>query len=282
MPWEFVWDQPKTGGFDWVAVPDGAMEWTVLEPRAGTTFRPYAPLRLGVALHRELAKCDLTREGFAAFAGRYGRLGEGVERALMSDRFRTVEDVSSWLATAAWLRETLRLWDAVQADDRAKLVKVIRWDGPRVHYVPSRELSRDLEFDPWPKWSARERQKWRGWDFLRDYPVRVRRGDVALAARLFVHRQVNADYHRLVGPAVLWDARKNRSLRVDVPRGLLGAIYAQFAQELLLQRGPVQCEVCGRYFDRSDERTGRMARSDRSTCSDACRSRAYRRRQSPN
>ena len=54
-----------------------------------------------------------------------------------------------------------------------------------------------------------------------------------------------------------------------------------FAQEVMSLRKPRQCRVCGTWFELSPVpgRSLRQTRSDRETCSTACRSKAYRERQ---
>jgi hypothetical protein len=59
-----------------------------------------------------------------------------------------------------------------------------------------------------------------------------------------------------------------------VPRTLGGAMWLQLAQAIAGNKNYRACEACGRYFELSLE----GARTSRHYCSDACRSKAYRRR----
>src|SRR5262249_22046787 len=59
----------------------------------------------------------------------------------------------------------------------------------------------------------------------------------------------------------------------DLPRNLLGAIYLQFAHAIQGGRQSRRCQQCNTWFELARGRT------DRSYCSNACRTRTHRERQ---
>jgi hypothetical protein len=280
-PLEFAWRRPEAGGFTWELKRgrDPLGERLVLVEKPGTTYRRYFPLRERVALHRQLAGIEPTEGAILAFANRYGRLGAGAAHV-----YEGVECFSDWHRTIVWLHEAIRLWDLIAVGDTDALRRVIRWEGPLVHYYPPPDMCRALGGPPWEEIPAKERRYLKGYDILGSAPggpefhKGIRAGNVVRPATLFVHQLVNGEFGRLVGPLLVWDPKRNRTVRLDLPYSLLGAIYVQFAQEMQTRRTARLCPICGRYFDlaRDAARTGRLRRSDRETCSDACRSKAYR------
>jgi hypothetical protein len=246
-------------------------------PLDGTTWASYAPLSAGVALHRQLAESGVDPDGWLAFANRYGRLG------LKSVPDCAIEFQSDWRTTVVWLREAIRVWDLSQVKDEVGLAEVIRWEGEGVvHYRPSRVLLKEIELDTW-----KETPDTKGQDIIGNAPGaadlrrRIRQGDLIRPAILFVHQLIHGPLWAEVGPQLVWDGKRNRTVRQDRPRSLLGAVYLGFAQEVLHLRKPGNCRVCGRWFELSPVpgRSHRQTRADRTTCSTACRSKAYRERQ---
>jgi hypothetical protein len=100
-------------------------------------------------------------------------------------------------------------------------------------------------------------------------------GDVIHPARLFLIAAVNGTLGRTTQPMLLWDDKAARARMCTYPRSLLGAAYLQFATAILSGRLSRTCQVCGRAF----EITNVSSRDDRVTCSNTCRTRAYRDRQ---
>jgi hypothetical protein len=71
-----------------------------------------------------------------------------------------------------------------------------------------------------------------------------------------------------------WDGRRNRPVLGLAPRSLLGAMWLQFAQEVIGQASHRPCKVCGKWLTLSTDDYG--FRSDREFCSAACRQKDYR------
>jgi hypothetical protein len=245
-----------------------------------------------MALHREFVACELTPEGFLRFANRYGRLGRFQQEADVaaapgvSPRKESVEFFEDWHREAVWMGEALRLWEAVGAGDTDRLAEVIRWESDSlVSYFPPDEVLDRLEATK-EEWEKR-RRLYKGYDLLRggsrvrDPQAAIAKGNVLYPAVIFVHDLINACLRDNIKTILLWDQGPKRSLLQEVPMNLFGVIALQFAEEVHSQRRPQRCQVCGRWFDlgRVPERSRRLTRSDRETCSNSCRTRAYRQRQ---
>jgi hypothetical protein len=261
-----------------------------LVPLEGTTFRTYRPLDIGIALHRELAASGAAPEGWLAFANKYGNLGCSSIRwevlpapGISASPPRLVETKEDWKIVVVWLREALRVWDMARDADEDGLAEVIRWKkGGVARYRPPRSVLKELGERDWPG-----KPQVKGYDIIGSAPGaadlrrRIPRGDLIRPATLFVHQLIHGHLWGEVGPQLVWDGKRNRTVRQDTPRSLLGAIYLGFAQEVMSLRKPAKCRVCGRWFELSPVpgRSYRQTRSDRATCSTACRCKAYRERQ---
>jgi hypothetical protein len=291
----FSWRAPQSGGFTWAKCRSRYLmlpETDGLVPLEGTTYLTYRPLDIGIALHRELAASGPTPEGWLVFANKYGMLGRSSNswEVLPAPGISTsppfpVETQHDWQVVVLWLREAVRIWDMVQEDDTGGLAEVIRWekDGVARYRPPPSVLEEfDKEDMDWP-----EHPNIKGYDIIGSAPGaadlrrHIPRGDLIRPATLFVHQLIHAHLWMEVGPRLVWDGKRNRTVRQDTPRSLLGAICLSFAQEVMSLRKPGKCRVCGRWFELSPVpgRSYRQTRSDRATCSTACRSKAYRERQ---
>jgi len=242
--------------------------------REGGPVKRYRVTTARESLYRILAAVSPTPAGILDFAREYGRLGESVETyaTLPDGSGRTVEPLRKWRAVIVWLSEAVRLWDLANADDRAGLGKVIRWNKGEVRYRMPRRLFRLVVGEGPPDLTQL-------WDMMHtissfDGSAFIR-NDVIEPARCFVLRIINNFLGGAAQPAMLWDSKHKRVLLRYLPRSLLGAIALQFGTAILSGRTTRVCPVCQRYF----EVTAQASRSDRLTCSDRCRIRAYRDRQ---
>jgi hypothetical protein len=252
-------------------------------------MRGYRPLAGTLSLYQALAKVEPTEEGVLAFVRRYGPLGEGVETSAETpeDRYATVEPLPAWRKTVVWLREWIRLWDMIKRGDRDGLARFIKWRGKeKVFYQASPALHAALGHPEELPEGVHEL-----WDALwgegltiagadpSDRGVarltQLTRGDVIQPARLVLLAAVNGTLGRTTQPALIWDDKAARARMFTHPRSLLGAAYLQFATAILSGRLSRTCQVCGRAF----EVTNVSSRNDRLTCSNTCRTRAYRDRQ---
>jgi hypothetical protein len=283
----FTWQRPARGaGYSWQPPPEGSWEREQVGPTdllladpQGVDFVDYQPLAGSAALYRELAGVELTPEGTAKFANRFGRLGGGAERiGLRADVY------SSWVITVAWLREAVRLWDLFREENVEALSEAFRWTGDRVDYVFSRQVLESLRAlhpekaaaAPSPRFDGEE-ANFAGYDVLGTgraglHPgFRIRQGDFLRPAIVFVITLINGHLPRHNGPSLCWDARRHSVVYVDAPFSLFGAVWLQFAQAVHLGKEARRCRECGLWFEVAPGSN----RKDRVLCSDSCRSRSY-------
>jgi len=71
------------------------------------------------------------------------------------------------------------------------------------------------------------------------------------------------------------NSQLNREFLHIVPKSLLGAMWVQFAQAVANDKKYRNCSTCGKWFEIAPD----TARTSRTHCSEACKSRAYRHRQ---
>jgi hypothetical protein len=288
---DFVWEVPaEVGVFSWQECRlwrDWREPGLALVGRYGAASRQYRPLAGNLSLYRALAAVDPTGEGILAFVERYGRLGKGVETSadLPNGRHGIVEPFGTWRTVIVWLRETVRLWDMIEAGDSDGLASVIKWDGKgAVRYCVPAAVGELL----WPGWEnlpedyRRQAEKREadcytiaGGVLGPDRLLRLTPGDVLQPARYLLLDLVNGMLGNTTQPALLWDDKAGRPILRHYPNSLLGAAYLQFATAILSGRVSRTCQVCGRQF----EVTTLASRNDRLTCSNTCRTRAYRDRQ---
>jgi hypothetical protein len=286
----FVWAAPaEPGAFAWQecreydARPE---KYRGLVRQKGSRMRQYRPFAGTLSLYRALAKVEPTEAGILAFVQRYGPLGEGVETRAETEGERSVavEPFPAWQLTVIWLRALVRLWDMIQGGDSDGLARVIKWRGKeKVLYQASPDLLTALGHSAALPEIVREllgsfwedRATIASADGIPRAVTHFTPGDVVHPARLFLIDSINGILGRTTQPAILWDDKNARVRMSTYPRSLLGAAYLQFATAILSGRLSRTCQVCGRAF----EVTNVSSRNDRLTCSNTCRTRAYRDRQ---
>jgi hypothetical protein len=287
-PSSFLWHAPASEGvYEWQdcrLVGDARFKRSLVRKCSLEDLMDYYPLGENVSLYRTLAAVEPTETGILEFVNRYGPLGEGVEKyaELPDGRHGMVEPLEDWRHTVVWLGEAIRLWDMIERGDRDGLARVIKWQGKKAVYyrepetvrrwlhIPSRK---ELPEDVWRRLKELERPI-ASVDHSPEILATFTPGDVVEPARAWVVFTVNGTLANTVQPAFLWD-RRGRVLFRTWPRSLLGATYLQFATAIRSHRVSRECQVCGKPF----EVTNIASRNDRLTCSQTCRTRAYRDRQ---
>jgi hypothetical protein len=257
----------------------------------------YVPLDQYPALFRTFADTPTSPEGVLQFANRFGMLGGEVavqtDRELPStptslQRFVVAEPVVAWLNAILRMRQAVALWDMVSAGDLAGLEQVIiqNLDGLHFHPKPEwfltdwrRQTAQELrtgmqDFGGTKLEAAKPVWFWPSW-LDRDGRFERRQGSgLVSAARLlimqFVTERLDAKVW-LEGEGLV----ENRFYLAHRPQSLVGAIWLQFAHALAAGRRYRTCNECGEWF----EIPLRGARISREYCTNACRSKAYRRRQ---
>jgi hypothetical protein len=272
---EFAWSRPKkAGGFqvEMRQTEGGPAAQKTLVLDLNAPVEPYHPLESPVALYLELANCAPTVGGVLAFANRYGYLGLHRD----SGGPCKAETVAEWALEIAWLREAVEVWGLWKKKDVEKLRARVRREGDVVQYrappgvlealgSSTREdaVHDDRHENAASGTTASAKRK------------RIPEADVLSMALLILHQLVN---RRLAasGTFKMFEAANGKRSGVAyVPNSLLGAIYLRFALAVSSRTRTRKCNTCGRHFELAPGK----ARADRIFCSDACKSKAYRRRQ---
>lgn len=313
---EFTWEVP-TAGYRWVNTQSAPLE--VRGPRSKGLFltavvppftlRRYAPLRDQPTLFRIFAETPPTEEGILTFAAQYGGLGrEAAIRILLSDiadantpnPWGWGEPFERWQEEIHTMQRVVSLWDKVQAGDRAGLARHIHWrpgdeKGEQgVLYASWHHLPRSIEAQVDAETAARlfafglrkhsgdvplpaEGKFYTAWIVRPGEQHRFRLGDLGQPALWYVQKYINQylTERTSIAPRLLWDPEMTQLELYFVPTSLLGSLWLQFAQAIAGNKSYHQCEYCGKTFEVSLE----GSRPTRLYCSDACRFKAYRKRQ---
>lgn len=270
---EFRWRVPE-GGYRWVRIrldgqPGPTPQWVLTDgvPLGGRyRFKDYAPLRTHPALFREFAGLEPAREAILRFAARYGWLGEPAGLFPLQPRrgtslVGTGEPFALWVKEITAMCEAVRLWQLLQAKDTKTLGQSIRWEGDRVVYRGLRGGTILASPDHHPS----RLDEWR-------------RGDVRGPATVYAQQVINEHLKPRASPRLLREGQPPRLRLYFVPHTLIGALWLQLARAVDGEKAYRRCRRtgCGKFIEISRDTTG--SRADRSYCSDACRSGAYRER----
>lgn len=279
----FRW-QVATGGYQWIqtqAAPgmEGAraagLFLTAITPPV--TARLYVPLPQYPALFRTFIETPPTPEGIQAFANQYGLLGEPVITSIQlpnTPRIVGGELLGRWQAALATLKQAVTLWDLVQADDVERLAAHIIWTGDtQVDYRGP--LWRSDETAPPENVAWTPHALIASAQFQPERLEHFQPGDVGQPALYYVQQVVNTALEGQVSPRLLWNEERTALGLYIFPHSLIGALWLQFARAISGNKSYHRCEYCGKWFEVSLE----ASRPTRVYCSDACRFKAYRKRQ---
>ena len=100
--------------------------------------------------------------------------------------------------------------------------------------------------------------------------------DGVRATRILMQRIANQNLKKWTAARILIDTEEGTQGLYVVPENLLGALWVQFAESIDGGRSKVRCIQCGSWMVVAPD----TSRSDRTFCSNRCRSKAYRERQS--
>jgi hypothetical protein len=251
---ELEWERPARGrGF--------ALEGGRIVRVPGATFARYHPLREETGLFRTFARTDPSPDGILDFANRFGELGwpEYVSAGVVSGS-DPAGDLRAWQHHVAEMRRLVALWDALKQGD---------WRGV-VKQLPTYLIG----LKP-PAADAR----------LADLAVTHLLSTVGQELTTLVRPPDSPDLlpeaepvRRLLGGVRGgWDPVARQPVARLVVRGLLQAMYCQFAWSMLGDKKYNCCPVCGKWFEVGPA-VQPGARSDKSVCSTSCRVKQYRRR----
>lgn len=273
---EFVWQVPE-GGFRVLKTKpaDGSgptTDYLTAGQPLGVSamYRQYRPLKAYTGLFRTFAEVTLTQEGVLAFANTYGSLDDG-EKAIELPEGKTKgtgEPLSLWLKEISAMRRALELWDAVKAGNLDVLSRRIAWKNGGVMYDEAVGAPIDSAHLRAMQWIAAP-------EIHPERLERFRPGDLVSPALYVVQEIVNDHLHGRVSPRLLWGEDRSRLGLYLVPGSLIGALWLQFAQAIDRRAEFRRCEECRAWFEVSSE----GFRTSKLYCSNACRLRAYRKRQ---
>ena len=221
------------------------------------------PTQEDPALFRNFAAMEPTPEQILEFVHRYGRLWNEEH-----ERFE------EWEFEIRTMRFLIELWDAVRAGKRSGIIEEhFKADKEGLVHYPFGDTV--LQYSPW-LWKRQRIGKHTGDEVsleTGDYGV-GHQGTPLRAAQSYVVQAINTRLS-VLGAQTMLDRPNGHFQLVTVPHNLLGALWFQFAASIAGQKSYRACEVCGRAMEMSPD----VNRADRRYCSDACRSRALRRRQ---
>jgi hypothetical protein len=204
------------------------------------------------------------------------------------------ESLANWTEAILDMRLAVHLWDSVHARDYAALSAIITEPKPHDEFTGG-------SFLPWVLKGPFAGETWRiaeSWSGNRDVAWRCpvsfgsaigdaghlsfapealrNRGDVLQVAQALVVQAVNVNLFRRVQPDLTVKLGTGTPALRFYPDDLLRAMWLQFAQGIAGNKDYRACSFCNSWFDLSSSYDGRTAR--RMFCSDACKSRDYRKR----
>lgn len=285
---DFTW-QVATGGYQWVrteAAPEPlASEKEGLFLTAYTppfTARRYAPLQQYPALFRAFIETPPTQEGILAFANQYGLLGDKITTQIILPNKQSAwgELLQDWQGELSGLKQAFLLWDMVQAGNLEGLARHIVWKETETEkkekvIIVSYDSHPEFSFGKAPPSVRQNRETIAHSQAQPEFFSQFQSGDVGQPALYYVQRVINRHLTGRVSPRVLWNREHTELGLYMVPSGLIGALWLQFAQAITGHKQYHRCEYCGTWFEVSLE----ASRPTRVYCSDACRFKAYRKRQ---
>ncbi|MEX0677436.1 MAG: hypothetical protein WD063_10200 [Pirellulales bacterium] len=225
--------------------------------------RVVLPTEQDPALFRNFTAMEPTPDEIVDFVRSHGPLwGEEQER------------FEEWEFEIRTMRFLIQVWDAVRARRlTAELAEHFKADKDGVVQYPFGDTV--LEYTPWI-WKRQRIREHSGEEVsveVGDSGVGLR-GTPLRAAQSYVVEAINTRLS-VLGAQTMLDWPDGKYQLVTRPNNLLGALWFQFASSISGQKSYRACEVCGRAMEMSPD----VNRADRRYCSDACRSRALRRRQ---
>jgi hypothetical protein len=238
--------------------------------------RQYRPLVSQPALFRRFAEIEETEGAFLRFFLRYGALG--LEDSLLTQDGSPAygESFETWVSASRTIRALCNVWEAVRTADGLSLLTrlAVEDEGP-LSPVARHEGVRKVRFS----WSlAPQGALARA---LSDFPLtQTAQGATSELAQIAITyagealvAHTNALLEAFAQPR-LERSPQTRALELVLsPRNLFGAMAAQLASAIALDRRYRCCDHCGEWYAIS---VG--VRLDRRYCTDSCKQAAYRQR----
>jgi len=260
-------------GYEWVEAvceehPNSSPETFLVPRELFGDEKHYNPLIEATGLFREFSELDMSKEAILAFANEYGVMRERnpILRPGYAPgdwRARTPgETMQEWCESIASMKLAVRLWDMVRDNDLEGLSKHITWPKRRLLVINSYLDMPIGQQDPWLLWQGDEELSLK---CSPDDPEQTAKRIIALCV------ECNPGRNASVTVRSLDDGKMQIYVRME---GLNDAVWFQFAQAVVGNRDYRQCRTCGKWYELHPD----TARTNRLSCSDACRSKAYRQR----
>lgn len=249
-------------GYEWM-MESGEPFLTPIDPRAER--RRYDPLVETTALFREFADLSMSADSILGFANKYGSMRRFVASRRPEVLRKYGESRSEWFYRMNDMKIAVGLWDMVQSKDLDGLARHIQW------------VSRDrVVFDSSASFPLDEELKHLAWQGeYRGLVAGCEYGDLVEPARRIIwsHVAQNVNGEAFVGvESVPGVADMQLCVRIA---GLNDALWIQFSQAIQGHKSYGQCGTCGKWWELHPD----VARTNKRTCSNACRSKMHRRRQ---
>ena len=222
----------------------------------------YNPLIDYPNLYLEFIRLPLGREALepiAKFANLYGPLGADLVHAALMPGDSIVhhgELADHWLREIVDLRDAVYVWQLARRGKTKELREHIEWTSRAVIYrsdnrsavICSKEIRAEV-YDA----------------------IKKRKRELVVPAMLYVQNAINKSLLNRSRSFMFSDFSdlKNPTMRSG-PKGLIGALWLQFANDVHARKVPAQCGHCRRVYV--------PTRSDARYCSNSCRQKAYNQR----
>lgn len=277
---QMIWHRSENG-YAWREGPFSVRFGLNLETLEGAALVPIGESEIAYQpkpdLFLEFASLDLDSDPtILAFANQYGLLGGGPlwlkpEANHKGERVAGVkgEVRSYWQEHLRDMKAAVSLWQAINFEDQTVLEQCIRWRSAKhvtYEWPPSSDWS-----TPWSIHAtiASPSQP----EILK----RLKPGDVVMPARMYLQELANTRLKQFVASRLLWNSPdRNRMGLYIAPDTLIGCLWLQLATAIAEFRKFRLCESCRKPMLIAPEGSG--YRTNRKTCSNACRIRVYERR----
>ena len=283
----FRWPVPGSG-FRWLEAEGRGFppihegeegHWLVVAETPGLEARPgrfYTPLDDAPELLRIFAELPTTagqalQEAVLRFANRYGWLGLLPPKQIPATggRFRRgrrtevawSESLAAWAMQVRLLRQVVDLLEAFFSEDWDQLNEWLRLGPGSILYSRSEYGFRRIGIELGNE--------------VAQYIEPGKPDQLGRAARFIAQHFINRGLLENTSARLLYDPPSDELGVHIVPRNLLGALYIQAAEAAAGDRQYRRCEQCSTWFAITRD----LTRNDRLYCSNACRSKSYRRRQ---
>lgn len=266
---------------EWVLASGSAIGHTIM------TIRPYAPLTEFPGLYRTFAEVPFAdRNAILAFANKYGDLGIG-RYVVPADPpppagpmpLMGGEKHKDWAQAIERMRQAVMIWDWFMGRDTANLARYIRWsDAEYEEDGRTPKKAAGWYYDSQPHLPRSQvAAPYRTYEVIQPVLDLFKPRDVLTPASFLVQRWINDQLTEHAAPHLVYHVDYGKRVIQIAPDSLLTAMWLQFARAIEGNKEFRACKECGRWIEVSHRQAdGRTKR--REFCSDACKSKDYRKR----